>query len=134
MASAIKNIRLDLVAAMLETLHAAVTSDPSAAELARLLLMPLEREDGERGNNLTGTLRAYYSCGARVDKTADALFLHRNSVRYRLDRIRSLIGLDIDQPHVIAALTVALACRDRSPDAGVELASTRPPVRSTHAS
>jgi DNA-binding PucR family transcriptional regulator len=129
-----KNIRPDVVAAMLHRLHAVATADPSAAELARLLLMPLEREDGERGNNLTPTLRAYYACGARVDKTADALFLHRNSVRYRLDRIRSLTGLDIDQPHVIAALTVALACRDRSSGAAAELISTRPTARSTDAS
>jgi purine catabolism regulator len=96
--------------------------------------MPLEHEDGERGNNLTATLRTYYSAGARVDKTADALFLHRNSVRYRLDRIRSLLGLDIDQPKVIAALTVALACAGRRPTAAVEPGSTSPAVRSTYAS
>src|SRR6202049_2947871 len=114
MPSPVKNVRPEVVAAILDRLGAIAGADSSAAELARLLLIPLEREDGERGNNLTATLRAYYACGARVDKTADALFLHRNSVRYRLDRIRSLIGLDIDQPRVIAALTVALVCRDRS--------------------
>lgn len=97
---------------MLERLRVVAAGDPSAAELARLLLAPLEREDDERGNNLTATLRAYYASGTRVDRTADALFLHRNSVRYRLDRIRLLLGLDIDQPHVIAALTIALACRE----------------------
>jgi DNA-binding PucR family transcriptional regulator len=113
MGSSVKNVRPDVVATMLERLRAVATADPSAAELARLLLAPLEREDDERGNNLTATLRAYYACDARVDKTADALFLHRNSVRYRLDRVRSLMGLDINQPHVIAALTVALACRER---------------------
>jgi DNA-binding PucR family transcriptional regulator len=97
---------------MLLRLRGVAAADPSVAEYARLLVAPLEREDEERGNNLAATLRAYYDCGARVDKTADALFLHRNSVRYRLDRIRLLVGLDIDQPHVIAALTIALACRE----------------------
>ncbi|HEV2878866.1 MAG TPA: helix-turn-helix domain-containing protein [Candidatus Eremiobacteraceae bacterium] len=97
---------------MLSRLRSVAAADPSVAEYARLLIAPLEREDEERGNNLAATLRAYYDCGARVDKTADALFLHRNSVRYRLDRIRLLVGLDIDQPHVIAALTIALACRE----------------------
>jgi DNA-binding PucR family transcriptional regulator len=132
MPSPVKNVRPEVVAAILDRLGAIAGADSSAAELARLLLIPLEREDGERGNNLTATLRAYYGCGARVDKTADALFLHRNSVRYRLDRIRLLLGLDIDQPRVIAALTVALACRDSSPAA--EFRSTRPTVRGAHAS
>ena len=132
MSPSVKNLRPDVVAAMLERLRAVALADPSAAELARLLLAPLEREDEERGNNLTATLRAYYASGARVDRTADALFLHRNSVRYRLDRIRLLMGLDIDQPHVIAALTIALACRDRSPSVAVEPASTAQPTR-THA-
>jgi DNA-binding PucR family transcriptional regulator len=118
---------------MLERLRVITDADPSAADLAGLLLMPLEREDSERGNNLTATLRAYYACGARVDKTADALFLHRNSVRYRLDRIRLLIGLDIDHPHVITALTVALVYRDRMPNEAAELVSNPAKARSTHA-
>ena len=114
MSPSVKNVRPDAVAAMLKRLRTVAVADPSAAELARLLLTPLEREDEERGNNLTATLRAYYASSARVDRTADALFLHRNSVRYRLDRIRLLMGLDIDQPHVIAALTIALACREEA--------------------
>jgi DNA-binding PucR family transcriptional regulator len=85
--------------------------DPDAARIAELLLDELEREDAQRGSGLIATLRAYYASGARVDKTADALFLHRNSVRYRLDRIRLLTGLDIDQPDVVAAMIVALSCR-----------------------
>jgi DNA-binding PucR family transcriptional regulator len=135
MSSSVKNIRADVIAAMLDKLQAVAAKDPSIVELVRLLLTPLEHEDGERGNNLAATLRAYYAAGARVDKTADALFLHRNSVRYRLDRIRSLVGLDIDQPDVIAALTVALACRDHSASAAVEHVSSSRTVRgNTHAS
>ena len=108
----VRSLRSEPVAAMLRRLRDVTQADPAASELARLLLAPLAREDVERGHNLVATLCAYYACSARVDKTADMLFLHRNSVRYRLDRIRSLVGLDIDQPHVIAALTIALACHE----------------------
>lgn len=73
-----------------------------------MLLAPLLREDQERQNNLAETLRAYYACGTRVDLTADRLFLHRNSVRYRLDRVRLLLRVNIDEPAVIAALLIAL--------------------------
>lgn len=108
MSSRVSELRPAAVASLLRRLREVAASDPSVAQLALVLVAPLEREDSQRGNNLVATLLAYYACGARVDKTADTLFLHRNSVRYRLDRIRSLIGLDIDQPSVIAALTIAL--------------------------
>lgn len=103
---------------LLARLGVIARADPAAAQLARMLVAPLAREDSQRGHNLMATLRAYYACGARVDKTADALFLHRNSVRYRLDRVRSLLGLDIDLPHVIAALTLALVCDEQAAQEG----------------
>lgn len=133
MTASIKNVRPDIVPEMLARLQTIAAADPSAAEFARLLLLPLEREDSERGSNLAETLRAYYACGARVDKTADAIFLHRNSVRYRLDRVRSLLGLDIDRPHVIAALAVALSCRDHGANDAAEHASTGSPVAGPNA-
>jgi DNA-binding PucR family transcriptional regulator len=114
MRSTVRELRPETLAAFLRKLTDVAAADPESATLARMLVAPLEREDAERGNNLVATLRAYYACGARVDRTADALFLHRNSVRYRLDRIRLLIGLDIDQPSVITALTIALACAHKA--------------------
>jgi len=87
----------------------AETSDTTAAGMCRRLLLPLERADEERASRLLDTLRAYYSCGASVAKTAEKLFLHRNSVRYRLDRVRMLLGADIDHPEVAAALLAAFA-------------------------
>jgi DNA-binding PucR family transcriptional regulator len=87
----------------------AETADATAAGVCRRLLLPLQRADEERGSRLLDTLRAYYSCGASVAKTAEKLFLHRNSVRYRLDRVRMLLGADIDHPEVAAAVLAAFA-------------------------
>ena len=95
--------------AFVRHLAASGCHDPESVRMAALLLAPLAREDAGRNSDLIATLRAYYACGARVDRTAEILFLHRNSVRYRLDRIRLLTGLDIDQPTVIAALMICLA-------------------------
>jgi DNA-binding PucR family transcriptional regulator len=83
--------------------------DVVAAGVCRRLLLPLERADEERASRLLETLRGYYACGGSVTKTAEKLFLHRNSVRYRLDRVRSLLGADIDHPEVAAALLAAFA-------------------------
>jgi DNA-binding PucR family transcriptional regulator len=91
------------------TAVSAVARDVAALAACRRLLSPLRRSDTEHGGCLEATLRAYYACGASVSQTAHALFLHRNSVRYRLDRIRALLGPDIDHPEVSAALLMALA-------------------------
>ncbi len=107
-------LRPNATVLLLNQLQRLASADQASTDLARLLLAPLAREDEERGNNLLATLRAYYECGARVDWTADRLFLHRNSVRYRLDRVRSLLGMNIDEPQTIAALVLALRCSGRT--------------------
>ena len=97
------------IATTFERILHAIAKDEAAALACKRLLLPLQREDAERGNNLVTTLRSYYACGLRVDKTAERMFLHRNSVRYRLDRIRALLHLDIDLPAVSSAFVLALA-------------------------
>lgn len=101
------------IASTFERIVDAIAKDEAAALACQRLLLALQHEDAERGNNLTTTLRHYYACGLRVDKTAERMFLHRNSVRYRLDRIRTLLHLDIDLPAVSSALVLALAVCDR---------------------
>lgn len=112
--SSTRALRPNAAVSLLNQLQHLASADQASTELARLLLAPLAREDDERGNNLLATLRAYYECGTRVDLTADRLFLHRNSVRYRLDRVRSLLGMNIDGPQAIAALVLALECNSRT--------------------
>jgi len=100
------------VDALLRAAASAALRDPDITEQCRRMLLPLAREDEERRSDLMATLRAYYACGARVDKTAERLFLHRNSVRYRLDRVVALLRLNIDAPQVMAAILFALAVAD----------------------
>jgi PucR family transcriptional regulator, purine catabolism regulatory protein len=88
---------------------AGAARDAEALAACQRLLSPLRRSDADHGSRLEATLRAYYACGASVSRTAQALFLHRNSVRYRLDRVRALLGADIDHPEVSATLLMALA-------------------------
>jgi purine catabolism regulator len=60
----------------------------------RELLDPLVVYDGERNSDLVRTLTVYFDCGENASEAADRLFLHRNSVPYRLERVRELTGLD----------------------------------------
>ncbi len=55
---------------------------------------PLEEYDRERRSDLVRTLRIYFAAGANASEAADRLFLHRNSMLYRLARIEKLTGLE----------------------------------------
>ncbi len=101
----------------------AAARDAGAVEPARRLLLPLLDADAERDGTLCATLRTYYACGGSVAKTAEAMFLHRNSVRYRLDRVRSVLGLDIDHPENAAALLLAFAVLDKADAQGRDRAT-----------
>ena len=61
----------------------------------RELLLPLVNYDRERGSGLVRTLSVYFETGSNASETADRLFLHRNSLLYRLERIQTLTGLDL---------------------------------------
>ena len=47
-----------------------------------------------------------------MSEAAERLFLHRNSVPYRLDRIRGLTGLDWRDPQARLALKLGLMAMD----------------------
>ena len=69
--------------------------DPAVAMEVQKLLAPLACYDRAHGSDLLLTLGAFLAEGGNVTATADRLFLHRNSVLYRLRRIEELSGLDV---------------------------------------
>jgi Sugar diacid utilization regulator len=59
---------------------------------------------------LLATLQAYLACGT-VKDAATALNLHRHTVLYRLDKLRELLGGDLDTPSRMLRLQLALDLR-----------------------
>ena len=74
----------------------------------RELVEPLAQHDRENASFLIRTLRAYFASGESTSEAAERLFLHRNSVPYRLDRISELTGLDWRDPQARLALKLGL--------------------------
>ncbi|WP_053202684.1 helix-turn-helix domain-containing protein [Jiangella muralis] len=68
----------------------------------------LLRYDAESHSELTRTLRTYLDHGGSYDETAAALIIHRSTLRYRLQRIRDLTGLDLGDPDIRLNLHVAV--------------------------
>jgi len=89
----------------------------------RVLVEPLIEHDRERRSDLMRTLRVYFAVSANASEAADRLFLHRNSMLYRLARIEKLTGLDLKNPRARLALQLGLLFvgeRDRSTNDATE--------------
>ena len=55
---------------------------------------PLVRYDEQYRTDLVGTLEAYLDQNCNMNATAAAIYAHRHTVAYRLDRVRELTNLD----------------------------------------
>jgi sugar diacid utilization regulator len=77
----------------------AMANDSSAVErfvgewLARLI-----EYDSAHGTQLVLTLTEYLECGGNYDASAEALSVHRSTLKYRLNRIRQVSGYDLSLP------------------------------------
>lgn len=64
--------------------------------------------DGKSGSQLLPTLEAFFNANGNLSKTADMLFVHRNTLMYRLKRIEELTGSTLDDPETRFDLQLAL--------------------------
>ena len=88
-------------------------AEGSALEPFRALIEPLKEQDRTRSSDLVRTLKTYFAAGTNASEAADRLFLHRNSMLYRLERIQKLTGLDLKDDRVALALRLGLLANDR---------------------
>jgi purine catabolism regulator len=80
------------------------------ADFTRRTLGPLLQET-RSAHSLLETLDAYFACNGNHSLAARQLNLHRNSLIYRLNRARALLGYDLDEPEARLALQLALKAR-----------------------
>ncbi|CAA9555217.1 MAG: hypothetical protein AVDCRST_MAG73-3227 [uncultured Thermomicrobiales bacterium] len=71
-------------------------------------LAPLIAYDRQHGAELVRTLDAFFAANAGPKEAAARLGVHRNTVLYRLDRVREITGLDLDDADVRLRLALAL--------------------------
>jgi sugar diacid utilization regulator len=74
----------------------AMSEDP--AELQRFhdeTVAPLTAYDEQYDTELVRTLESFLEADGNVAKTAEKLFTHRHTIRYRLERVKDLTGLDV---------------------------------------
>ena len=81
----------------------AIARQPDIRQRLAALLAPLDA-----GADLPRTLEVLFACNLDRERTAKKLCIHRRTLRYRLDRIRNLSGIDPDSAHGIQLLRAAL--------------------------
>ncbi len=71
------------------------------------LLQADELNDG----NLSETLENYLNCSCNAKKTAEEMFLHRNTLNYRLKKIREILGCNLENLDICLELKMAFLIR-----------------------
>jgi sugar diacid utilization regulator len=99
----------------------AMSDDP--AELERFYtdtVAPLVAYDEQYGTELVMTLEAFLANDASIAVTYKQLFTHRHTIRYRLERIKELTGLDVGSTDGRERLSLGLKA--------MRVLGVRPPV------
>ncbi|MBY6411830.1 helix-turn-helix domain-containing protein [Rhodococcus sp. BP-252] len=76
--------------------------------------------EADRSGRLLETLRAFLDHAGSGPAAAEALFIHRTTLYYRLDRIRDAIGVDLDDGTVRLNLHLGLRVADLMRAEGIE--------------
>ena len=96
-----------------------LTADPEAlADLREQALAPLADVRPSTADKLADTLRAWLLHHGRREAVAESLFVHPQTVRYRMGQLRDLYGEKLDDPDFVLLLTVALGARSNREDGG----------------
>jgi purine catabolism regulator len=69
---------------------------------------PLETYDNKRGTELVKTLETYFECNGNFKKISKKLFVHYNTVLYRLNKIQKIVDINLDNPHDRLNMEMAL--------------------------
>ena len=80
-------------------------------DLERLL-----EADQHQTLSLAATLEAYLACGCNLTRTAERLYIHKNTLLYRLHRIRELLRCDLTDGDERLLLELSFRLLDHAPD------------------
>jgi hypothetical protein len=93
-----------------------LAADPEArADLRARVLAPMADLTPATQERLEETLRLWLLHRGRRDPVAEALFVHPQTVRYRVGQLRELFGDALDDPQVVADLVIALGVHPVTP-------------------
>ena len=87
---------------------ASVSRLPDASRYLHNGIRALRDYDREKWTEYLATLRTYLDCNQNIGLTAQRLCVHKNTVFYRLGRLKSDFGLDIQDTKTLVSLYCSL--------------------------
>lgn len=72
------------------------------------LLRVLEYDATNKGEDLFHTLEVFLDCMGRHNLAAEKLFIHRNTLNYRLNKIREILDCDLNDPFIRMKIEIGL--------------------------
>ncbi|RKP57203.1 PucR family transcriptional regulator [Cohnella endophytica] len=91
---------------------------PSGEEREQFLnryAFPLQQADRKGGGRLVETLEMFFQCNGNIKLTSEKLFAHYNTIVYRLDKVKSILGVSLDDPEERLQLHLALKLAQINP-------------------
>ena len=73
-------------------------------------VIQLDQEDTANGTCYIDTMDTYLTCEKNLGKIAEQLFIHRNTLMYRLEKIKAITGIDYDETeemeHILLSIRI----------------------------
>lgn len=89
----------------------------SAQAICSPKLLKLRDYDSEHNTELYQTLRCYIDCHFNALEATRKLFIHRSTFLYRLERAKSLFGIDLDDPDELLHIMISIRLLEQEAEA-----------------
>ena len=76
-------------------------------------LAELAREDEAKETKFYETLKQYLLVGNNVSMAAKKMFIHRNTMIYRLSKINEILGVDINEPGIAHKILISILLQEQ---------------------
>lgn len=86
--------------------------DEERENLSCTSLQTLQEIDEKEGSEYVFTLKNFFENNQNVTATAQAMFLHRNTINYRLNKMKDLLEDDFDHPLIRLHLYISILIQD----------------------
>lgn len=87
--------------------------NPESSEIAKRDLVKIEQYDREHHTELAHTLKIYLDYDRSKQRTAEHLFIHRQTLYHRLRQLEKLVGGELDDPIQRLSMHLALYSRQK---------------------
>ena len=71
-------------------------------------LYKLEKYDLKNSSNLLETLEIYLEKQKNIGLAAECLYIHRNTMKYRINRIEEILGCNLKDDNIIFQITLCI--------------------------